>query len=27
LATIAPPETRGTRYRPTDALLKFLQAL
>jgi hypothetical protein len=27
LATIAPPDTRGTRYRPTDALLKFLQAL
>ena len=27
LAAIAPPETRGTRYRPTDALLKFLQAL
>jgi site-specific recombinase XerD len=27
LAAIAPPETRRTRYRPTDALLKFLQAL
>ena len=27
LAAIAPPETRGTRYRPADALLKFLQAL
>ena len=27
LAAIAPPETRGVRYRPTDALLKFLQAL
>ena len=27
LATIAPPGTRRTRYRPTDELLKFLQAL
>lgn len=27
LAAITPPKTRGTRYRPTDALLKFLQAL
>ncbi|QDL36481.1 site-specific integrase [Rhodoferax sediminis] len=27
LAAIAPPGTRRTRYRPTDALLKFLQAL
>ncbi|MCY1302139.1 Tyrosine recombinase XerD [compost metagenome] len=27
LAAIAPPELRRTRYRPTDALLKFLQGL
>ena len=27
LAAIAPPETHGVRYRPADALLKFLQAL
>lgn len=27
LAAIAPPGTRHTRYRPTDTLLKFLQAL
>lgn len=27
LAAIAPPEIQRTRYRPTDALLKFLQAL
>ena len=27
LAAIAPPETRSVRYRPADALLKFLQAL
>lgn len=27
LAAIAPPDIRRTRYRPTDALLKFLQAL
>ncbi len=27
LAAIAPPETRGVRYRPADALLKDLQAL
>lgn len=27
LAAIAPPGTRRTRYRPTDALLKFLQTL
>ena len=27
LAAITPPKTRGTRYRPTDALLRFLQAL
>jgi integrase/recombinase XerD len=27
LAAIAPPGTRRTRYRPTDELLKFLQAL
>ena len=27
LAAIAPPGIRRTRYRPTDALLRFLQAL
>jgi integrase/recombinase XerD len=27
LATIAPPETKHKRYRPTDALLQFLQGL
>jgi len=27
LATIGPPETKRTRYRPTDALLKFLESL
>lgn len=27
LAAITPPNTRGTRYHPADALLKFLQAL
>ncbi|OEO27837.1 integrase [Pseudomonas sp. J237] len=27
LAAIAPPDVRSTRYRPTDALLKFLQTL
>lgn len=27
LAAITPPNTQGTRYHPTDALLKFLQAL
>ncbi|MDR1462587.1 MAG: site-specific integrase [Azoarcus sp.] len=27
LAAIRPPDIRRTRYRPTDALLKFLQAL
>lgn len=27
LATIGPPETPGMRYRPTDALLKFLDSL
>ncbi|KFX67394.1 integrase [Pseudomonas taeanensis MS-3] len=27
LATIGPPEIKRTRYRPTDALLKFLESL
>lgn len=27
LATIGPPETKRTRYRLTDALLKFLESL
>jgi site-specific recombinase XerD len=27
LATIAPPETKRKRYRPTDAVLKFLESL
>jgi site-specific recombinase XerD len=27
LATIGPPETKRTRYRPTDALMKFLEGL
>lgn len=27
LAAIASPDVRRTRYRPTDALLRFLQAL
>lgn len=27
LATIGPPETKRERYRPTDALLKFLESL
>jgi integrase len=27
LATIAPPETKQKRYRPSDALLKFLESL
>lgn len=27
LATIGPPETKHMRYRPTDALLKFLESL
>ena len=27
LATLGPPETKRTRYRPTDALLKFLESL
>ncbi|WP_419713058.1 hypothetical protein [Pseudomonas sp. NFX224] len=27
LAIIGPPETTRTRYRPTDALLKFLESL
>ncbi len=27
LAAIAPPDVRSTRYRPTDALLAFLQTL
>ncbi|MGH8348889.1 MAG: tyrosine-type recombinase/integrase [Pseudomonas sp.] len=27
LATIGPPETKRMRYRPTDALLKFLESL
>lgn len=27
LATIAPPETRHKRYRPNDAVLKFLESL
>ncbi|WP_239511469.1 tyrosine-type recombinase/integrase [Burkholderia sp. JP2-270] len=27
LAAISPPDIRRTRYRPADALLKFLQAL
>lgn len=26
LAIIGPPETKRTRYRPTDALLKFLES-
>ncbi|WP_338919945.1 hypothetical protein V0M98_22260 [Pseudomonas silesiensis] len=26
-ATIGPPETKRTRYRPTDALMKFLESL
>lgn len=27
LATIAPPETKHKRYRPSDAILKFLESL
>ena len=27
LATIAPPDTKHRRYRPTDAVLKFLESL
>ncbi len=27
LAAIAPPETKRKRYRPTDAVLKFLESL
>ena len=27
LATIAPPETKRKRYRPSDAILKFLESL
>jgi integrase len=27
LATIAPPETERKRYRPSDAVLKFLESL
>ena len=27
LATIAPPETKRQRYRPTDAVLRFLESL
>lgn len=27
LSSISPPETKGTRYRPSDSLLRFLQDL